>query len=81
MTIVKEKEVIIELKDDDPIIEVSWLIPELASSEGQSVNVSCVMSSKRSIFSIIQVGEEMQNKQKELEKEQQLVRDDVQKRW
>ena len=48
------------------------------SWEGQSINDSCVMSCKRSLLSIIiQVGEEMQNKQKELEKEQQLIRDEV----
>ena len=35
------------------------------------------MYSKRSLFSIIQVGEEMQNKQQKLEKEQQLTKDEV----
>ena len=39
--------------------------------------MSCVISSKRSLLSIIQEGEEMRNKQKELEKEQQLIRDEV----
>ena len=59
VTIGNKKEAIVELKEDKPIIEVSQLIPGLASWEGQSVNVSCVMSNKRSLFSIIQVQEEM----------------------
>ena len=59
MTILNEREVIVELKEDDPVIEVSQLIPGLASWEGQCVNVSCVMSSKRSLLSLIQVVEEM----------------------
>ena len=36
-----------------------------------------MMSSKRSLLSINQGGEEMQNKQKELEKKQQLIRGEV----
>ena len=59
VTTVNEKEAIVNLKEDDPIIEVSQLIPGFTSWEGQSVNLSCVMSSKRSLLSIIQVGEEM----------------------
>ena len=39
------------------------------------------MYSKRSPLSIIQVWEGMQNKQKELEKEQQLIRDEVKEQW
>ena len=58
VTIVNEKEVIVELKEDDPIIDVSQLIQGLASWEGQSVSVSCVISSKRSLLSIIQKGQE-----------------------
>ena len=77
VTVMNEREAIVELKEDNPIIKVSQLIPGLASWEGQSVNVSCVMSSRRSLFSIIQVGEKMRNKQKELEKEQQLIKDEV----
>ena len=76
-----EREAIIELKEDDPIIKVSQLILGLASWEGQSVNVSRVMSSKRSLLSITQVREEMSYKQKELEKEQQLIRDEVKEQW
>ena len=34
VTVMNEREVIIELKEDDPIIEVSQLIPGLASWEG-----------------------------------------------
>ena len=59
VTVMNEREVILELREEDPIIVVSWLIPGLMSYEGQSVNVSCVMSSKRSLLSIIQVKEEM----------------------
>ena len=59
VTIVKEKEAIVELKEDDPIIDVSQLIQGLASWEGQSINVCCMISSKRSLLSIIQEGEEM----------------------
>ena len=81
MNIVNEKEAIVGLKEDDPIIELSYLIPGLTSWEGQSVIVSCMMSSKRSLLSIIQLGEEMQNKKKELEKEQQLIRDEVKEWW
>ena len=77
MTAVNEKEAIVELKEDDPVIEISQLIPGLASWEGHSVSVSCVMSRKRSLLSNVQVGEEMQNKQKDLEKEQQLIRNEV----
>ena len=42
VTIVNKKEAIVQLKEDDPIIDVS-----------------CVISSKRSLLSIIQEGEEM----------------------
>ena len=70
MTIVNQREAIVELKEDDPIIGVSQLIQGLTSWEGQSVNVSCVISSKRTFFSMIQEGQEMRSKQKELEKEQ-----------
>ena len=59
VTIMNEREVIVELKEDHPIIKASQLIPGLASWEGQSVNVSCVMSNKRSLLSIIWVGEEL----------------------
>ena len=76
-----EKEVIAELKEDDPIINVLQLIQGLASWEGQSVNVSFMISIKRSLLSIIQDGEETQNKEKELEKEQQFIRDEVKEQW
>ena len=81
VTIVNEREAIAELKEDDPIINVSQLIQGLASWEGQSVNVSSVISSKRSLLSIIQEGDEMRSKQKELEREQQLIRDEVREWW
>ena len=81
VTIMNEREAIVELREDDPIIDVSQLIQRLASWEGQSINVSCMISSKRSLLSIIQGGEEMRNKQKELEKEQQLIRDEVREQW
>ena len=68
VTVVNEREAVVEAREDSPIIDVSQLIQELASWEGQSVNVSCMISSKRSLFSVIQEGEEMRNKQKELEK-------------
>ena len=42
--------------------------------------MSCVISSKRILLSIIQEGEEMRNKQ-ELEKEQQSIRDEVREWW
>ena len=70
-----------ELKEDDPIIHVSQLIQGLVSWEGQSVNVSCVISSKRSLLSIIQEGQQTRNKQEELEKEQQLITDEVREWW
>ena len=53
VTIMNEREEIVELKEDDPIIKVSQLIPGLAFWEGQSVNVSCMMSNKRSLLTII----------------------------
>ena len=60
VTIVNENEVIVELKEDDPIVDVSQLIQGLASWEGQSVNVSCMISNKRSLVSISQEGEEIE---------------------
>ena len=66
--IMNEIESMVELREDDPIIDVSHLIQGLASWEGQSVNVSCVMSSKRGLLHIIQEGEEMRNKQKSWKK-------------
>ena len=81
VTIMNKREAIVELREDDPTIDVSQLIQGLASWEGWSVNVSCVISSKRSLFSIIQEGEETRNKQKELEKKQQLIRDEVREVW
>ena len=74
-----ERRSMVELKEDDPIIDVSQLIQGLVSWEGQSVNVSCMISSKRSLLSITQEGEETRNKQKELEKELQSFRDEVRK--
>ena len=68
VTIMNERESMVELREDNPIIDVSQLIQGLASWEGQSVNVSCEMSSKRGLLSVIQEGEEMRNKQKVLEK-------------
>ena len=59
VTVTNERQAIVELKEEDPMIEVSQLIPGLVSREGQSVNVSFVMSSKRSLLSIIQVRAEM----------------------
>ena len=59
VTVMNEREAIVEQKEDGPIMKVSQLIPGFASWEGQSVNVSCVMSSKISLLSMIQVGEEM----------------------
>ena len=81
VAIVNERDSMVALKEDYPIINVSRLIQGLASWEEQSVNVSCVISSKRSLLSIIQKGEEMRNKQKELEKEQQSIRDEVRQWW
>ena len=52
----------VELREDYPITDTSQLIQGLASWEGQSVNVSCVISSKRSLLSIIQEGEEIREK-------------------
>ena len=69
VTIVNEREAIVELKEDNPITDISQLKQGLASWEGQSVNVSCMICSKRSLLSTMQQGEEMRNKQKELEKE------------
>ena len=40
-----------------------------------------MISSKRSLLSIIQEGEEMRNKQNELEKEQRSIRDEVREWW
>ena len=71
VTIMNERESMVELKEDDPIIDVSQLIQGLASWEEQSVNVSCMISSKRSLLSIIQEGEETKIKQKGLKKERQ----------
>ena len=51
--IVNEKEAIVELKKEDPIIDVSQLIQGLTSWKGQSVNVSCMISNKRGLLSII----------------------------
>ena len=76
-----EREAIVDLREEDPIMEVSHLIPGLTSLEGQSVNVGCMMSSKRSLISIIQVGEEMQNKWKQLEREQKLIKDEMKECW
>ena len=59
VTVMNEREAIVVLKEGNPVIKVSQLIPGLASWGGQSVNVSCLMSSKRSLLSIIEVGEEM----------------------
>ena len=56
VTIMNERESMVEVREDDPIINVSQLIQGLVYWEGQSVNVSCVISSKRSLFSIIQEG-------------------------
>ena len=81
VTVVNEREAIVDLREEDPILEVSHLIPGLTSWEGQSVNVGCMMSSKRSLISIIQVGEEMQNKWKDLEREQKLIRDEMKECW
>ena len=39
VTVVNEKEVTVELKEDDPIIDASQLIQGLAFWEGQYVNV------------------------------------------
>ena len=39
VTVMNEREAIVELKDDNPIIQVSQLIPGLTSWEGHSVNV------------------------------------------
>ena len=54
VTIMNEREATVELREDDPIIDVSQLIQGLVSWEGQSVNVSCMISSVRSLLSIIQ---------------------------
>ena len=64
VTIMNEREAVVDLREDNPIIDVSQLMQGLLSWEGQSVNVSCMISSKRSLLSIIQEGEEMRNKQK-----------------
>ena len=52
VSVMNERGAIVELREEDPIIEVSQLIPGLMSWEGQSVNVSC-----KSLLSIMQVGE------------------------
>ena len=65
-----ERDAIVDLREADPMVEVFQLLHGLAAWEGQSVDMSCLMSSKRSLFSIVQVGEEAQNRQKELEREQ-----------
>ena len=57
VTVMNERDVIVELREEDAVVEVSQLIPGLMSWEGQSVDVSCMMSSKRSLLSIIQGGE------------------------
>ena len=77
VAVMSEREVIAELREEDPVVEVSQLIPGLTLREGQYVDVSCMMSSKRSLLSIMQVREEVWNRQKELEREQQLIRDEV----
>ena len=46
VTVMNEREAIVDLREEDPIMEVSHLIPGLTSWEGQSVNVGCMMSSK-----------------------------------
>ena len=53
VTIMNERESMVELREDGPIIDASQLIQGLASQEGQSVCVSCMISSKRSLLSII----------------------------
>ena len=64
VTIVNERESVVELREDNHIIDVSALIQGLASWEGKSVYVSCMISSKRCLLSIIQEGGEMRNKEK-----------------
>ena len=81
VTIVNVNEAIVQFKEDDLIISVSQLIQGLMSWKGQSVNVSCVISIKRILLSIIQEGEGIRNKQKELEKKQQLIRDEAREQW
>ena len=59
VTTVNEKEAIAVMKEDDPITDVLQSIQGLASWEGQSVNVSYMISNRRSLLSIIQEGEEI----------------------
>ena len=44
LTVMNVIDVIVELREEDPVIEVSQLMPWL-SWEGQSVDVCCMMSS------------------------------------
>ena len=52
VTVMNERKTIVELREKDPVVEVSQLILGLTSEEGQSVNVSCVIPTKE-VFSVI----------------------------
>ena len=80
VTVMNERDATVELRKVDPTVEVFQLMHGLISLEGQSVDVSCLMSSKSSLPSIVQVGEEAQDRQKELERDQQLIRHEVKER-
>ena len=57
VTVMNERDAVVELREEDPIVEVFQLMHRLASWEGQSVDMSCLMFSKRSLLSIVYVQE------------------------
>ena len=60
VTTMNEWDAIVELREEDLIVEVFQLMHGLASWEGQSLDVICLMSSKRSLLSIVQVRKMLQ---------------------
>ena len=71
---------LVDLGEDVPIVEVFQLMNGVALWEAQPLDISCLMSRKHCILNTVQAGEEAWERQRELEREQQLMRDEANER-
>ena len=68
--ILTDQEVVLEIEDQSPVIEVSRVVQGLLHWGGQSITVDSVVATQDPITKIIKEWENQREKQKELEQEQ-----------
>ena len=81
VTVMNDRDIVVDFEPEVPIIDNAQVIHGLATWKGKSVDVSCLMSEKESLLNMVQTREEVRVKNRELERDQQMLWEMRSKWW